>query len=436
MPSMLLTRRLGAFACISLLLAACGTPSPSPSVPAPRSPVATAAPQSPLQSTTEAAGSPGVEPSPPIAAEPPPLALEEVAGGLSAPINITPTPDGWLLVNERGGRVVAVDPETGATSLVVDLSDRIRAGGEQGLLGLALHPDWPATARAFVDYTDRNGDTVVSELQATDLPAPPRLDPSTERVLLQVDQPYDNHNGGQLAFGPDGYLYISLGDGGAGGDPHGNGQDPSTLLGSILRIDIEAPDDTPDADSLPYGIPADNPFGSDDAARPEVFLYGLRNPWRFSFDRATDEMWIGDVGQNAYEEIDRLNPATDGGANLGWNVMEGLHCYAGEGCSSDGLVLPVTEYGRDLGCSVTGGFVYRGEAIEGLTGWYLFSDYCSGLLFGIPSDAEPPAAGEAVELRRLLETGLGVSTFGQRTDGELYLADINGGRIYRIVAGG
>jgi glucose/arabinose dehydrogenase len=220
---------------------------------------------------------------------------------------------------------------------------------------------------------------------------------------------------------------MGLGDGGSGGDPHENGQDRSTLLGKILRLDVSAGSDGQGA----YRIPPDNPFADGSDGAPEVFLYGLRNPWRFSFDAAGGALWIADVGQGAWEEVDRIDPATEAGANLGWNVMEGSHCYATAGCSSDGLVLPVTEYAHDIGCSVSGGFVYRGSAIAGLAGWYLFSDYCSGLLFGVPSDAPigtPP--------RILLETGLNVSAFGQDSEGELYLADIGGGAIYRIVGGG
>jgi glucose/arabinose dehydrogenase len=291
------------------------------------------------------------------------------------------------------------------------------------LLGFAFHPELAGdNLRAFVHYSDASGNTVVSEFLIADFARPIRLDAATERVLLTVEQPFPNHNGGQLAFGPDGYLYLGLGDGGSGGDPQGNGQNPATLLGSIVRIDVNGDE--------PYAIPADNPFADGAGGAPEVFLYGLRNPWRFSFDRGTGQLWIADVGQNAYEEVDRVDPAADAGANLGWNLMEASHCFVA-GCSPEGLVLPITEYGRDAGCSVTGGFVYRGTAIEGLAGWYLFSDYCSGLIFGVPSDAAPGTAP-----RLLLETGLSVSSFGQDSDGELYVADIAGGGIYRIVPGG
>jgi glucose/arabinose dehydrogenase len=412
---------------ISFAVAGCAVPSPSPS-PSGGAPTLTARPSAPEgvgPSPSDAASRSATPTAVAIAADPPALALEEVAGGLSEPINISAAPDGWLLVNERAGRVVAVDPASGGRAITVDLGDRVLGGGEQGLLGLALHPDWPDRPRAFIHYSDRNGDTVLAEYTGTATATPPVLDPASERVLLRVDQPFANHNGGQLAFGPDGYLYMALGDGGSGGDPNGNGQNPRTLLGSILRIDVDI------RDSTEYGIPPDNPFADGSDGAPEVFVYGLRNPWRFSFDPATNALWIGDVGQNAYEEIDRLEPSTAAGANLGWNVMEASHCFNGPICPSEGLVLPVAEYGRDQGCSVTGGYVYRGQAIPDLAGWYLFSDYCSGLLFGVPSDAEGVIAP-----RVLLETGHSVSTFGQGTDGELYIADLDDGTIYRIVTGG
>jgi glucose/arabinose dehydrogenase len=405
-----------------------GTPAPTPgSTPTPTEAAAAtpepAAPTGPTPGPTDAEPTDAPDPSlPPVAADPPPLAVVEVASGLSSPISITGTPGGWLLVNERGGRVVAVDPESGERTEAVDLRDRVRGEGERGLLGLALHPDWPEVRRAFVHYTDRAGDTVVSELAAASTDEPPRLDPGSEQVLLRVAQPFGNHNGGQIAFGPDGHLWIALGDGGSGGDPQGHGQNPDTLLGAILRIDVSEPGR--------YAIPADNAF-ADGGGAPEVQLWGLRNPWRFSFDRAAGTLWIADVGQNAWEEVNRLDPAVDAGANLGWNTMEATHCYADAGCSSEGLTLPVSEYGHDRGCSVTGGYVYRGSAVEGLAGWYLFSDYCSGTLFGIPSDA----AG-LTDPRSLLEMDIRASTFGEDAGGELYVADIERGSIYRIVGDG
>ena len=404
---------------MAMPLAACSTPSPSP-------PAGTDASLAPTDTARASASPSAVESSTPtaepIAEEPPLLALEEIASGLDAPINITPTSDGLLLVNERNGRVMAVDPATGEASIFLDLTDRVLGDNERGLLGLALHPDWPDEPRAYVHYSDLDGNTVLAAFTVSDLPSPPRLDPATERVLLRQVQPYANHNGGQLAFGPDGFLYMGLGDGGSQRDPQGNGQSRDTLLGKILRIDV---------DGEPYGIPLENPFANGADGAPEIFLYGLRNPWRFSFDRETALLWIGDVGQNTYEEIDRVDPATDAGANLGWNIMEAAHCLEDADCLTSGLRLPVAEYSHDLGCSVTGGYVYRGEAIPDLRGWYLFSDYCSGLLFGIPSDTDG-----VIGPRILLETGASVSTFGEGADGELYLADIQSGAIYRIVAGG
>jgi glucose/arabinose dehydrogenase len=404
------------------LLAACGGAAPTVT-PLPATPEPSLAP---LPSRPAEPPGPSVEPSAsatlePIRDDPPPLTLTQVGGPFNAPIGIAPAADGWLMINERTGRVVALDPASGTTATVVDLTDRVLGQGEQGLLGLVLHPDWPQVGRAFVHYTDDAGDTVVSELAGTqEAGAAPALDAASERVMLRVDQPYENHNGGQLAFGPDGYLYLGLGDGGAGGDPHGNGQNPATLLGSILRLDV---------DDEPYGIPADNPFADGSAGAPEVYLYGLRNPWRFSFDRATGELWIADVGQNAYEEINRVDPEADAGANLGWNLMEASHCFV-TGCSPEGLVGPVSEYDHGSGCSVSGGHVYRGTAVTGLGGWYLFSDYCSGHLFGVRSDVT-----ELTAPRILLETVMSVSAFGEDEAGELYVADLNSGGVFRIDGG-
>jgi glucose/arabinose dehydrogenase len=425
MPPMPGFRRWVALAVALGLLAACDAPAvSSPTAPSPssvRAPSASAT-QAPTKTVAPTAS------TVPIAADPPPLSLELVADGLANPISVATAPGGWLLVNEQAGRVVAIHPDTGERATVVDLGDRISAGGERGLLGLALDPAWPEVARAFLHYTDRAGDTVLSELSGSqDGDGPPVLEPASERVLLQLDQPYPNHNGGQIAFGPDGYLWFGLGDGGSGGDPQGNGQDTSSLLGSILRLDVSSPG--------VYGIPADNPF-ADGGGAPEVYLFGLRNPWRFSFDPVTGALWVADVGQDAYEEVDRLDPVADAGANLGWNVMEGAHCFADAGCSAEGLVLPLAEYGRDQGYSVTGGHVYRGTAIAGLAGWYLFADYGSGLVFGIPSEAAAPDDGKALAPRVLLESRASISSFGVDADGELYVADHRGGTLSRIVAGG
>ena len=418
---------------MSVLVAACGAPAPTPSpeATATATPDATATPVPTAPSQTDPPTPSPSSGADPIANEPTALALEEVAR-VDEPVNIAATADGWLYVNERRGRVIAIAPENGRTQVVLDITDRVgSAGSEQGLLGLAFHPEMRgANLRAFVHYTNRDGDTVLSEFLIADFARPAQLDPATERVLLQVEQPYANHNGGQLAFGPEGDLYVGLGDGGSGGDPSGYAQDRDELLGKILRIDVDV---EPEGQAA-YAIPADNPYADGTDGAPEAFLIGLRNPWRFSFDRSTGALWIADVGQNALEEVSRVDPLAAAGANLGWNVMEGTSCYAVAGCSPDGLVLPVAEYGRDLGCAVTGGFVYRGGSV-GLAGWYLFGDYCTGLLFGVRSDAPAPAAGERAERPRiLLETGANISAFGEDADGELYLADLASGTIYRIVA--
>ena len=413
----------------SLVLAACSAPAPDGSPAPAASPASTAGATEPGDSGSNAA-SPAASPSSaPISGGPPAIALEEVASELADPINITGSPEGWLLVNERGGTVVAVHPSDGRTSLVLDITDRVLGAGEQGLLGLALHPDWPDVPRAFVHYSARsNRDGVLSELTGTPGSAdtPPTLDAGSEQVLLRVPDSYPNHNGGQLAFGPDGFLYMGLGDGGGAGDPDGNGQNTSTLLGSILRLDVSTPG--------VRGVPVDNPFADGADGAPEVFLYGLRNPWRFSFDIPTGQLWIADVGQNAYEEINRIDPVTQAGANLGWNLMESAHCFDAADCASDGLVLPLSEYGREMGGSITGGFVYRGDAIPALKGWYLFGDYLSGRIFGVASDAQPSADGTPVAPSSLLESGLLISAFGEGADRELYVADLSAGTIYRIVA--
>ena len=409
------------------LLGACATPSPSVS---PSDTPLGSAPSAEPSPTGVVTATPGSSPTTePIADDPPPLGLEIVAEGLEAPIGVASAPGGWLLVNERAGRVVAIHPGTGEQAITLDIRDRVVGDGERGLLGLVLDPDWPTDGRAFVHYSDQNGDTILSEFTgAQDGDAAPVLDPASELVLLTVDQPFPNHNGGQLAFGPDGYLWFGLGDGGSAGDPLGNGQNPATLLGDILRFDVAEPGG--------YAIPADNPFADGSGGAPEVYLSGLRNPWRFSFDPVTGELWIADVGQNAYEEIDRIDPAAAAGGNLGWNLMEATRCFADAACSAEGLILPLAEYGHDLGCSVTGGYVYRGDAIAGLGGWYVFGDYCSGLLFGIRSDAQAPGDGSALAPRILLESGRSISSFGTDSAGELYLTDIGGGAVLRVVAGG
>ncbi|MEP6807260.1 MAG: PQQ-dependent sugar dehydrogenase [Chloroflexota bacterium] len=331
---------------------------------------------------------------------------------------------GRLFVIQRSGQIRAISAAgVLSTAPFVDLSGRIVAGGEQGLLGLAFHPAFKSNGRLFVDYT-RAGDgaEVVSELTAS--ADHNSANSANERVLLVVADPYVNHNGGQLAFGPDGYLYVGMGDGGGSGDPKGNAQNRQTLLGKILRIDVNAAH----AAGKQYAIPNTNPYApggiSPGGGLPEIWAYGLRNPWRFSFDRGNGDLYIGDVGQNAWEEIDRQAAGSRGGQNYGWNAFEGTHCFAA--CAGLIAVPPVAEYSHADGCSVTGGYVYRGARQPALKGIYIFGDYCAGTIFTIP-------AGGAHAPRPVAATGLQISSFGEAEDGEIYLADLGGGGIYRVV---
>ena len=317
-----------------------------------------------------------------------------------------------LYLVEQAGRVRAIRGGQLDPTPVVDISAKVTAGGEQGLLGLAFSPDG---RYLYVAYTDRDGDHQISELA---MRGGQRADPGSERSLLHFDDPFGNHNGGQLAFGPDRRLYIAFGDGGGGGDPLGNGQNLGTLFGKILRIDPRP------GGGQPYRIPSGNPFVDRDGARPEIWDYGLRNPWRFSFDAATGDLWIGDVGQNTYEEVD-YEPASSGGRNYGWNRREGRHPFNG-GDRPDGAVDPVIEYGRDDGCTVIGGFVYRGRRIPGLQGAYLYGDYCSGWV-----RAARAPGGKVAEQRDLGLEVPSLSSFGADADGELYALSL-GGDVYRI----
>ncbi len=357
-------------------------------------------------------------------AEPTTPVLTEVATGLGALTDLAVHPGtGHLYLAEQEGVVVQVDPVSGdVVGEVVDISERVTAGGEQGLLGIAIDP---TGEHLYLSYSGPDGETRLDELV---LDADGAVTDDAARTVLTEPQPYANHNGGDIAFGPDGYLYLALGDGGAGGDPHDTGQDPSDLLGSILRIDPSEPGEG----DRGYAIPDDNPFAGGGGA-PEVWLYGARNPWRFSWDASTGDLWVADVGQGAWEEIDHL-PAPDAGrgANLGWNEVEGLEPFDG-GTKPDGAVDPIHVYGRDGGaCSVTGGFVYRGDAIDSLAGVYLFGDFCLGQLQGLQLD---PDSGEPT----VLDLGLEVepaqlSSFGEGAGGEIYVLTL-GGTLHRIDAG-
>jgi glucose/arabinose dehydrogenase len=351
------------------------------------------------------------------------IALEPFASVPGGPLAIAAPSDGSgrLFVAAQDGKVWVVEADgTTRPEPLVDLTGRLRSGGEQGLLGIALHPGFPTDPRVFVDYTDKAGDTIVASL-TLDPRDPNRLDPASHRQLLFVDQPFANHNGGAVAFGPDGYLYVSLGDGGSGGDPQGNGQNTNALLGKILRLDINVP-----AGDQGYAIPSDNPFANG-GGRGEVWLYGLRNPWRLSFDRANGDLWIGDVGQNAFEEVDVARAGT-GGLDFGWNRMEGSHCFRSDRCQRDGLTLPVSDYGRDLGCTVIGGYVYRGSMYPFLAGTYLFTDYCSGQIFALD------ASSNGLVLPITVGTGgSGISAFGEDAGGGLYVTALDG-TVSKVVA--
>ena len=355
------------------------------------------------------------------------VTLEPLVDGLRAPLAAVNAHDGSnrIFVVEKGGLIRIVRDGALLPDPFLDISGGVSGGGEQGLLGLAFHPDYPDDPRFFVNYTDPAGDTWVSSF-TVDPSNPDRADPGSEVRMLFIAQPYANHNGGALAFGPDEYLYIGMGDGGSGGDPHGNGQKLGTLLGKVLRIDV----DSTSGDKA-YGTPADNPFVSTEFALPEIYALGLRNPWRLSFDRETGDLWIGDVGQNAWEEID-VARAGASGQNFGWNRMEGNHCFRpADGCDQADLTPPVTEYSHDAsgGCTVIGGYVYRGTAQPDLAGGYLFADYCSGTIWAIS-----PSGDEFREPTVVAESGASISSFGEDEAGELYVTDIRAGQLLRVVA--
>jgi glucose/arabinose dehydrogenase len=370
----------------------------------------------------------------------PNIALTHTVGGLSQPLHVTHAGDGGgrLFVVEKAGVIHILRNSSLEPTPFLSIANRVgSAGGEQGLLSVAFPPGYATKGYFYVDYTDVNGDTVVSRFYVDS--DPDVADPTSEEVILTIDQPYANHNGGQLAFGPDGYLYISMGDGGSGGDPDGNGQNPATLLGNILRIDVE-PHVTlfsvthrlylplimsQGEGGLAYRIPSTNPFTQTAGYRDEIWAWGLRNPWRFSFDRSTGDLYIGDVGQGDYEEID-FQPATSaGGENYGWAIMEGAHCYPSGPCDSTDLVLPVAEYDHGLGCSVTGGVVYRGPDPD-LQGIYFYGDYCSGRIWGLVQE------GGGWSTQVLTNTGLSIASFGEDEAGNVYVTDFWNGDVYRI----
>jgi glucose/arabinose dehydrogenase len=329
---------------------------------------------------------------------------------------------GLIFITEQRGVIRAFSANNPQQAdIFLDITDRVNKGGnEEGLLGLAFDPDYQENGYFYVYYSAADPRRSVLSRFGLDEENTDVADPQSEVIIMEVEQPYANHNAGQLAFGPDGYLYIGLGDGGSGGDPQGNGQNLGTVLGSILRIDVSILSIAGD-----YAIPADNPFVGTLGVRPEIWAFGLRNPWRFSFDLETGLLWAGDVGQDSWEEIDIIAI----GANYGWNTMEGLHCYSpAAGCDQSGLTLPIVEYDHSQGrCSVTGGYVYRGDQIPSLQGYYIYGDYCSGDIWALAYD------GSAVTENMLLtDSGLSITSFGVDLVGNLYILD-RGGGIYTLV---
>jgi len=350
----------------------------------------------------------------------PQVQWQPVVSGLVHPVYVTHAGDGSgrLFIVEQAGIIRIFKNGSLLTMPFLDISSKVLSGGEQGLLSVAFHPQYSSNGRFFVNYTAIGVGAPYKSVIAEYHVSTTNLDvaDTSERVLLEVPDLYTNHNGGQNLFGPDGYLYIGLGDEGGAGDPQNNGQNLGTLFGKVLRIDVNG--------ALPYAIPSDNPFLGTAGARGEIWAYGLRNPWRFSFDRCGGRFFLADVGQATWEEVDIIQK----GGNYGWNIMEGPACYV-SGCTPIGLP-PVAYYNHTLGdCSITGGYVFRGTASPALTGWYLFGDFCTGRLWGL-RETSP----NNWTMTQAAQTGLGISSFGEDQNGEVYIVDYNGGALYRVTA--
>jgi glucose/arabinose dehydrogenase len=349
----------------------------------------------------------------------------EIASGFDNPLGITNAGDERLFGIEQFGRIWVIENGEELDEPFLDISDQLPSGvfsggySEQGLLGLAFHPDYQDNGIFFINYTDVNGDTVIARYQVS-ADNPNVADPDSATTLITVDQPFENHNGGQLAFGPDGYLYIGLGDGGDQGDPFGNAQNPSVLLGKILRIDVNAPT---------YRVPEDNPFVDVEGAAPEVWAMGLRNPWRFSFDRETGELYIADVGEWLWEEINVQPADSVGGENYGWEYYEAEE-LRDETAPDAEIVMPDLTYAHSEGCSISGGYVYRGQSLPDLQGIYIYGDYCSGKIWTAFRDSDG-----VWQTHLFMQTGFQITSFGEDVNGELYLVDYKGD-IYRLEAAG
>jgi glucose/arabinose dehydrogenase len=404
-----------------LLLAACnGTDSPPPPTPTPdtgsptftsptTAPSSTSVPTTIPETDTPL---PSSSPSPDATTFPDPgnYTWQLIVSGLDRPVDLQADGSGRLFVVEKYGHIHVIEDGQMVDAPFLNIEDRVNNNSnEMGLLGLAFHPDYAQNGYFFVNYTGSGGDTFISRFQVTSNPY--QAEPASEVNLLRLNQPFPNHNGGGLDFGPDGYLYAGLGDGGAAGDPFGNGQKTDTLLGKVLRLDVNS--------SEPYAVPTDNPFGN------EIWDYGLRNPWRISFDSSNGDLYIGDVGQGAWEEIDIHPAGTPGGINYGWDFREGAHEY--EGNAPSGLTDPIAEYSHDVGgCSITGGYVYRGSSMPEWNGIYFYGDYCTGYVWGlINSDG-------GWQNQLLFQTGMRITSFGQDETGEVYLV-IDSGDVYKLV---
>ena len=346
------------------------------------------------------------------------FSLSPVANGFNAPLNIQNAQDERLFIVEQGGRIKILNPDGSVESTpFLNLSSSISSGGERGLLGLAFHPNYTDNGYFFVNYTNPNGNTQISRFSVDPL-NPNLADPTSELPLITIVQPYANHNGGSIAFGPDGYLYIGMGDGGSGGDPQNYAQNTSSLLGKLLRIDIDNP-----SGNLNYSIPEDNPYFGSTTQAQEIWAYGLRNPWKFSFDRDNGDLWIADVGQNAFEEINKVS-YTQADINYGWRCYEGDESYNTSNCADpSGMEFPLAVYPHSIGSSITGGYVYRGPVNSPLQGHYLFADFVSGYL-GVLN----PASGNVVFDQNLNQNW---ASFGEGIDGSLYLTAFNG-VVYKI----
>lgn len=353
----------------------------------------------------------------------PPLTAALVQGGLSHPLFVTSPPGDRhrLFVVERTGTIRIIKDGVLLPTPFLDITDKVDDGVEQGILGMAFAPDYATSHMFILHYVDPNINVVLSRFHAPSAGAD--VADTAEYPLLTVPQPIGDHNGGMVAFGRDGYLYASIGDGGCCGDPDGHGQDRTELLGSILRIDVSGTGD--------YTVPASNPWATSVDIAHELWNYGLRNPWRFSFDRATGDLYLADVGDGSREEVDVISHTSTGGENLGWRIMEGLECFNGDPCSQAGLTLPVLDYGHDEGCAVMGGYVYRGQAIPALRGTYFYADFCTGWVRSFRW--KNGAATERTEYTGFLPNGENPNSFGEDADGELYITT-EGGNLYRIEA--